>query len=177
MSGPGAPTAAGVRDPVDELLQSRNEPVVPDAEQRSAGDVSNASGLHDDRPRRALREPSVPVEDVRRDGAVLRRGPRHHRGNQVRSRRCRRPVSTGENQRDRAAWAAVGHRAGGTAWRNCTGGCYMNCLGLNYLFFDAGLSSLADPEKAACGSGGEEIHSRRSASWYIVCDLPVEEIS
>jgi hypothetical protein len=61
-----------------ELLQTGNEAIVSDAQQRSARDVAYSGGLDDDRARPAPREALVPLEVVVGDEPVLRRAPRHH---------------------------------------------------------------------------------------------------
>src|SRR5919204_6168935 len=46
------PSAARLPDAADELCESRDETIVPDSEEWTAGDVADTGRFHDDRPRR-----------------------------------------------------------------------------------------------------------------------------
>ncbi len=70
-----APLPHGVHQPT----QSGEEPVVPDAQKRTARHVPHAGRLDDDRARPPFRETCVPVADGVGDEAVLGRAPGHHR--------------------------------------------------------------------------------------------------
>ena len=76
----------------DELRQARDEPVVADAEQRTAWNIADAGRLDHNRARLSLRKALVPPEHVRRDETVVGRAPRHHR---------RHPRAVGELQPSR----------------------------------------------------------------------------
>src|SRR5262245_63779818 len=62
-----------------ELAQTRKEPVVADAQERTGGDVADAGRLDHDRTWLSAREALVPGEVLVGDEAVLGRAPWHHR--------------------------------------------------------------------------------------------------
>src|SRR5260370_1933729 len=55
-------TLARLADCFDELLQSGNKAVIPDAQQRAAGNVADSRRLDDQGGRLALRKTTIPVE-------------------------------------------------------------------------------------------------------------------
>src|SRR6185437_4208753 len=75
---PCGPATGFPNDPY-ELAQSGQESIITDPQQWSAGNVSDAGGLNDDRSGAAACETFIPVEDVLRNEAILARSPRHHR--------------------------------------------------------------------------------------------------
>ena len=65
-------------DGAHQLGQAGEEPVVPDPEERPAGNVPDSGGLDDQRPGLPPREALVPRQDLRRDQPVVGRAPGHH---------------------------------------------------------------------------------------------------
>jgi hypothetical protein len=74
------PSASPARltDGAHQFGQAGNEPVVPDAEQRSAGDVPDSGRLDHQRPGLPPRETLVPCQDFRCDQPVVGCPPGHH---------------------------------------------------------------------------------------------------
>ncbi len=81
--------AAGATDGLDEIAQTRNEPVVADAQQRPARDVADAGGLDDDRAGLPLRKALVPL----RGRPVSRSRPRSRATAPSRAPTCDPPVA------------------------------------------------------------------------------------
>src|SRR5438093_1180717 len=73
-----SPSATRPTDGTHQLGQAGDEPVVPDSEQRSAGDIPDASRLDHERARLPPREPFVPGQYFRRDQPVVGGPPWHH---------------------------------------------------------------------------------------------------
>ena len=73
-----SPSAARLADGAHQLGQAGDEPVVPDPEERSAGNVPDSGGLDDQRPGLPPRETLVPRQDLRRDQPVVGGPPGHH---------------------------------------------------------------------------------------------------
>ncbi len=71
--------AAALAHDAHELGEAGHEALVADAQERAARHVADAGRLDDQHARPAVGEAPVPVEDVRRDVAVLDRAPGHHR--------------------------------------------------------------------------------------------------
>ncbi len=117
------PSAAGTVHGAHQLAKPRHEPIVADAQQRTARHVADARGLDDDGAGLAAREPFVPAEDLGRHEAVSGRAPRHHRRD---PRALREPdradLDRREQARVRGASAAPGQRAGGSGCRMRSGG-------------------------------------------------------
>src|SRR5687768_16453855 len=74
------PSASPARltDGAHQFGQAGNEPVVPDPEKRSAGDVPDSGRLDDQPPGLPSRETLVPRQDLRRDQPVVGGPPGHH---------------------------------------------------------------------------------------------------
>ena len=89
--------------------EAGDEAVVPDAEQRPARDVADAGRLDDEHARAARGEAAVPVEDLRRDEAVLGRAPGHHRRD-PRPRARDDPAAEADRREPAAAAGLLGRR-------------------------------------------------------------------
>src|SRR6185295_12948475 len=63
----------------DKLAQTRNEPIVTNAKQRTTRNVAHARGFYDQHSGTTFSEPAIPVEILLRDKPVLGRTPGHHR--------------------------------------------------------------------------------------------------
>src|SRR5262245_41108046 len=72
-------SAARFANRADQAAQPGQEPVVSDAEQRSAWNIANAGRLDHNRTRLAARKALVPFQHVVGDVALVGRPPRHHR--------------------------------------------------------------------------------------------------
>src|SRR5205085_6092049 len=72
-------TLACLANRFDKLLQSRQESIVTDPKQRTAGNIANPGSFDDQRRRLSFSKSSIPIEIVLRDEAVCGRAPRHHR--------------------------------------------------------------------------------------------------
>src|SRR5262249_58910641 len=68
----------GVVDYIDHFLQAVEEAVVADAQQRPAGDVTNAGGFHHQDTGLRASVPLIPFEHLRGDETVFGRPPGHH---------------------------------------------------------------------------------------------------
>ena len=77
---PGMP-AAGPGNGLDERLEPRDEPVVADAQQRTAGNVADAGGLDHDGAGAPAGKALVPAQYLGGDDPVLGCPPGHHRRN------------------------------------------------------------------------------------------------
>jgi hypothetical protein len=73
-----SPSSTRLTDGAHQLRQATDEPVVPDPEKRTAGNVSDSGGLDDQRPRLPPRDALVPRQDLRRDQPVVGGTPGHH---------------------------------------------------------------------------------------------------
>src|SRR5205085_128467 len=99
---------ARVANGFDKLLQTRQESIVTDPKQRTAGNIANAGSFDDERRRLSFSKSSIPIEIVLRDKAVCGRAPRHHR---------RHPTAAGKIQIAKINWLkrrdGVGFFSGG----------------------------------------------------------------
>ena len=71
----------GFANSFDQLLKSRAETDLADAQQGAAGNIAHAGGLNDERRRSTFGKSPIPVEIVLRDKSVFGRAPRNHRRN------------------------------------------------------------------------------------------------
>src|SRR5713101_1034986 len=69
---------AGAVDHVHHLLQAIKKAVVTDAQQRTAGDITNSGGFHDEDARLRPGVALIPFEYLWSDKTIIRRAPRHH---------------------------------------------------------------------------------------------------
>src|SRR5215831_2757705 len=75
----------------DQLLQSGNESIVPDAQEWAARDIANPGGFDNQGGRPSESEPAVPVEIVLSDESVFGGAPGDHRGYPGATRKQQRP--------------------------------------------------------------------------------------
>src|SRR6185369_3939275 len=64
---------------IDKLAQTRNEPIVANAKQRTTRNVAYTGRFDHEHSRTPFSESSVPVKILLRDEPIFSRTPRHHR--------------------------------------------------------------------------------------------------
>jgi hypothetical protein len=70
--------STGAVDHVHHFLQAIEKTVVPDTQERTAGDITNPGGFHHQDTGLRAGVALIPFEHLRRDNSILRRPPRHH---------------------------------------------------------------------------------------------------
>src|SRR6185437_11039198 len=71
--------ATRLTNSLDQLAQTGDESIVPDAQQRTTRNITHARRLDDEHTRTSFSKSSIPIKVLLRDKAILCRAPRHHR--------------------------------------------------------------------------------------------------
>ncbi len=108
----GVPSALAAHR-LHEVAQAREEPVVPDAQERPARDVADPGSFHDQCTGPALGEAAVPVHDLAGDDAVLRGAPGDHGGHPGPLLGRQGPADPDRGEPERRGRLLLGRPAGG----------------------------------------------------------------
>ena len=133
--------AAGLPHGLDHAAQARHEAVMPDAQQRPAGDITDPGGLDHDRARAPLGEARVPLDHIVCDLALLGGAPGDHRRNPA----ALREAAAAQIERAEEARAGGFFRCGPGAGAGCVadslggfphGACLPEYMKGNYFRFE-----------------------------------------